>query len=318
MTLPPWLDGLRAGQVRALAKGLSWAEDQPGDGVAVRAALGPPPEAGMVVGITGSTGVGKSTLIKALCEQVLAGGARVAVLAVDPSSPFSGGALLGDRFRMVLPDVPPERLFIRSLSSRGNEGGLSRGLELGTYLVRQAGYDVVLVETTGAGQCEYNVARVADLVCVLLCEGFGDELQAMKSGLLEVADLLVVTKGERPGTIAVRRDLEEHLARSPRFELFGLAPPALVVTDAHSGLGLPELWREIQARHRDPTCRAGAARKRERLARHLKALALLDQVRGVVLGRLREPAAPEAAPAEFEATVRGWIREALEPGVNFP
>lgn len=303
-------EGLKAGQVRALAKAISLAENDPGAGERLVAELGPPATPAFVLGITGATGVGKSTLIKALIEEALKSGRRVGVLAVDPSSPLSGGALLGDRFRMVLPDVSPDRLFIRSLSSRGHEGGTSRGLGVGIRLLRHAGYDVVLVETTGAGQCEFDVVRVVDLVCLLLAEGFGDELQAMKSGLMELADVLVINKCRRPGTEHLRRDLESHVAHSSRFAHFGLLPPPVLLTDGLSGEGVPELWQRLATLHQDAAYRTASGRKRQHLARYAALTTVLDRLKGRLLARLGDLPINGDPTAGLENQIRQWLLEA--------
>jgi LAO/AO transport system kinase len=305
--LPSLLEGLKAGRVRALAKAISLVEDDPRSGAELVAGLGAFEKTSLVLGITGATGVGKSTLIKALIDQGLAAGRRVGVLAVDPSSPLSGGALLGDRFRMMGPDVEPEKLFIRSLASRGNDGGISRGLAAGVRLLQHAGYDVILVETTGAGQCEFQVVRVVDVVCLLLAEGFGDELQAMKSGLMEVADVLVVNKCRRPGTENLRRDLESHLAHSSRCEFLGLVPPPVMLTDGLSGDGVGELWQRVHQLAGDGVFLEAAKRKRRYLARVSTVALVLDQLKGRMLASLPGRPLDMDGNGEDENDLRQWM-----------
>ncbi|HAB17546.1 MAG TPA: methylmalonyl Co-A mutase-associated GTPase MeaB [Verrucomicrobiota bacterium] len=307
--LPELLEGVKARQVRALAKAISLAENAPSSAEHLLAGLGSVAPRSLVVGITGATGVGKSTLIKALIEQGLKDDLRIAVLAVDPSSPLSGGALLGDRIRMVVPETEPERLFIRSLSSRGNDGGVSRGIAVTIQLVRHAGYDVVLVETTGAGQCEFDVVRFVDLVCVLLAEGFGDELQAMKSGLMEIADLLVINKCRRPGTANLHRELESHLAHSSRFERFGLLQPPVLLTDALSGNGIAELWLRLKALAQDEACLAACARKRQHLAHYSAVASILELLKGRLLARLREDSVSVNIATLPPLELRRWLLE---------
>ena len=151
-----------------------------------------------IVGVTGAPGVGKSTLVDALVAAARARGERVAVVAVDPSSPFSGGALLGDRVRMQR-HATDEGVFIRSLATRGQQGGLSRSTTAAVAVLDAAGFPLVFVETVGAGQAEIDVADAADAVVVVTAPGLGDEVQALKAGLLEIADVLVVNKGDRDG-----------------------------------------------------------------------------------------------------------------------
>jgi len=303
------IEGLKAGHVRALAKAISLAEDDPVAGERLAAQLGSPGSLAMVVGITGASGVGKSTLINALVECALKAPRRIGVLAIDPSSPLSGGALLGDRFRMAFPQADPRQLFIRSLASRGNDGGISRGVEAGIGFLRHAGYDVVLVETTGAGQCEFDVVRMVDLVCLLLAEGCGDELQVMKSGLMEIADVMVINKCGRPGTERLRRDLESHLADSCRFEQFGLLPPKVLLTDALSQDGVIDLWQHLEWLHRDTHHLQASGRRRQHLLRYSAMAGILSDLKGRLVTRMREHPQEWGASADAPAQTRRRLLE---------
>ena len=203
----------RAGSVRAVARLLSRVEN---GGVAaaeiaavIRSDTHPPGTA--VVGLTGPPGVGKSTTTAALISAARADGLRVAVLAVDPSSPFSGGALLGDRVRMAAHATDPE-VYIRSMASRGQLGGLSAATPGAVDLLSAVGFDLVLVETVGVGQNEVDVMRLADTVVVVVAPGMGDGVQAAKAGILEIADLLVVNKADREGATTTVRELRGMLA----------------------------------------------------------------------------------------------------------
>ena len=202
-----------------------------------------------VIGITGAPGSGKSTLtgqvVKLLGEQ----GKRAAVLAVDPSSPLTGGAILGDRVRME--DVASPDTFIRSMATRGHQGGLSLAVPGVVRLLDAAGYDPILIETVGVGQVEVDIAGTADTTVVVATPGMGDAVQANKAGLLELADLFVVNKADRPGANDVRRDLELMLDLSHvsgQDQRTGMRPE-IIMTTALSGEGAPETWDAIE-RHR--------------------------------------------------------------------
>ncbi|HYX43502.1 MAG TPA: methylmalonyl Co-A mutase-associated GTPase MeaB, partial [Acidimicrobiales bacterium] len=202
-----------------------------------------------VVGLTGAPGAGKSTLAAALVGLLRNAGDPVAVLAVDPSSPVSGGALLADRVRLQARAIDPG-VFVRSMASRGAPGGLAPATPDAARLLAAAGWPWVLVETVGVGQGEVDVASVADTTVVLVTPGWGDELQAEKAGVLEVADVLVVNKADRPGAAEARSHLEGMLALGLRGPDAGEAwrPPVVEVT-ATSGAGVADLWSAV-GRHR--------------------------------------------------------------------
>lgn len=229
----------------ALARAASLVENERPGAAELLAALVPHLGRAHVVGITGAPGAGKSTLIHALINALAARGNRVAVVAVDPSSPVSGGALLGDRIRMEA-DHAVERVFIRSLSARGHLGGLSRTTAHVVDVFDAAGFDVVIVETVGVGQSEIEIARVADTRVVVCPPGLGDEVQAIKAGILEVADLLVVSKGDLPGAALALDDL----VGAARLRRPGEPPPVTVLTAAVHGTGVDELVAAIDAHAR--------------------------------------------------------------------
>ena len=199
------------GSIRAIARLISMVESGGDPAARVAAGLLGRARGAAVLGITGPPGVGKSTLIAALIGRYRSRGARVAVLAVDPSSPFSGGALLGDRVRMGEYSADPG-VFIRSMSSRGELGGLSAATAGATDLLSAIGFDVVIVETVGVGQNEVAVLRLADTVLLVLSPGLGDGIQAAKAGILEIADVLVVNKADRDGVATTVRDLKSMVA----------------------------------------------------------------------------------------------------------
>ena len=251
-----------AGDLRAAAASLMRALDDelPGAREALRA-IYPHGGRAFVVGVTGSPGVGKSTLVSALVAAYRARGERVAVVAVDPSSPFSGGALLGDRVRMSR-HATDDGVFIRSLATRGHQGGLSRATSASVAVLDAAGFPVIFVETVGAGQAELDVADAADAVVVVTAPGLGDEVQALKAGLLEIADLLVVNKGDRDGADRTLADLAAMLALGAR------AVPPLLKTVAREPRRESASWSSRSSacgRFRPPSARpAAAARRRDR------------------------------------------------------
>jgi len=230
----------REGVPRAVGRLISLVED---DGPQLRelaAALAPYTGHARVVGLTGSPGVGKSTTTSALVTALRADGRRVGVLAVDPSSPFSGGALLGDRVRMGEHATDPG-VFIRSMATRGHLGGLAAATPQALRVLDAAGCDVVLVETVGVGQSEVEVVALADTTVVLLAPGMGDGVQAAKAGILEVADVFVVNKADREGADATVRELQ-HMMSLNRREVAGPSwRPPVVRTVASAGQGLDDL-----------------------------------------------------------------------------
>ncbi|TSA14702.1 MAG: methylmalonyl Co-A mutase-associated GTPase MeaB [Betaproteobacteria bacterium] len=230
------LAAILAGERRALARAMSAVENETTAGKVLLHALQPHLGRARVIGITGPPGAGKSTLVNALIGAWLARGASVGVVAVDPSSPFSGGAILGDRIRMGEHQAH-ERVFIRSLASRGHGGGLSRTAARVVDLLDAAGYDQIMLETVGAGQSEVEVAEIADTRVVVCPPGLGDEVQALKAGILEIADILVVNKCDLPFAERTERELQAMLSLR-HHELW---TPQVVRTSATSGAGVPAL-----------------------------------------------------------------------------
>jgi len=266
----------RDGQPRAVARLISLVEDASPLLREVTAALAPYAGRAHVVGITGAPGVGKSTSTSAVVARLRERGLRVGVLAVDPSSPFSGGALLGDRVRMQEHATDPH-VFIRSMASRGHLGGLSWATPQAVRVLDAAGCDVVLVETVGVGQSEVEVAGAADTTVVLLAPGMGDGVQAAKAGILEIGDLFVVNKADRDGADATLRELRHMLTlgsgpRSGPAE-DPWAPPVLR-TVAAKGEGSEEVVEALMA-HRAWLERTGelVARRRARAAAEVEAIA---------------------------------------------
>jgi LAO/AO transport system ATPase len=201
-----WLRRIRAGERRAIARAITAVENDPARAEMLRDAVAPHLGRAHVVGITGPAGAGKSTLVNALVGELLKRGHTIAVVAIDPSSPFTGGAVLGDRIRMAEHQAN-ERVFIRSLAARGHAGGLSRATAPVIDVLDAAGFDLILVETVGAGQSDVAIANLARTRVVVYPPGLGDEVQALKAGMLEIADILVVNKADLPGADRTARDL---------------------------------------------------------------------------------------------------------------
>jgi GTPase len=232
----------RDGDVRALARLLSLVEDESPRIRSVIKDLLPQTGGARVIGLTGAPGAGKSTVTGALLTAFRAAGHRVAVLAVDPSSPFTGGALLGDRIRMQ-EHATDEGVYIRSMATRGHLGGLAAATPQAVRVLDAAGFGLIIIETVGVGQAEVAVASLADSVVVLLAPGMGDAVQAAKAGILEVADLFVVNKADKPDAQQVVRDLRTMVALADRAE--GDWKPPIVSTTATRAEGIGELTERL-------------------------------------------------------------------------
>jgi LAO/AO transport system kinase len=234
-----------AGDTRALARLVSLIENGAPELRPIMRALAPLTGRARVIGLTGSPGVGKSTMTGALVKAYRAQGLRVGVIAVDPSSPFTGGALLGDRVRMQ-DHATDEGVFIRSMASRGNLGGLAAATPQALRVLDAAGFDLVLIETVGVGQAEVDIASLADTTIVLVAPGMGDSIQAAKAGILEVADVFAVNKADRPQAQQTVRDLRNMLALGNNGDGDRWKPP-IVSTVASTGEGLDELTAKLDA-----------------------------------------------------------------------
>jgi LAO/AO transport system kinase len=276
-SVPDLVERARSGDARAVARLISLVEDASPLLREVMAGLAPYTGNAQIVGVTGSPGVGKSTSTSALVSALRMAGKRVGVLAVDPSSPFSGGALLGDRVRMQ--DHATDRdVYIRSMASRGHLGGLSWSTPQALRVLDAAGCDVVLVETVGVGQSEVEIAGLADTTMVLMAPGMGDGIQAAKAGILEIGDVYVVNKADRDGADQVRRDLRNMLALADRGEESW--KPPIVQTVAQTGVGVDEVVAAIE-KHRAWMEGSGElARRRVRRAR--------DEIEAIAVTALRE------------------------------
>jgi LAO/AO transport system kinase len=298
--IPVLIAGARDGDHRAVARLISLIENDDPKLREVAAALTPYTGNAQVIGLTGAPGVGKSTTTNELVRALRAAGKRVGVLAVDPSSPFTGGAILGDRVRMQ-DHATDSGVYIRSMSSRGHLGGLSAAAPQAVRVLDGAGCDVVLVETVGVGQAEVAVASLADTVMVLLAPGMGDAIQAVKAGILEIADVFVVNKADRPGAAETQSDLVGMLELSSRRAW----RPPIVRTVATTGEGVDELFDAIAA-HRSHLEETGDADARRRAR-------LREELRGLVAAELLERASQLCSGPRFESIVDDVVERARDP-----
>ncbi len=236
------VDRIRAGDRRSLARLISAVEDGGPEAGPLLAGLATPVGSVRRIGITGAPGVGKSTLVSGLVSIIRNRGETVAVIAVDPSSPLTGGAILGDRIRMQ-EHVGDPGVYVRSMAGRGHLGGLSASTPRVARVLEAAGFGIILIETVGVGQSEVEVMRHVHSTVVVVTPGWGDSIQAGKAGLMEIGDVFVVNKADRPGAARARRDLETMLSMGPR----GPWSSPVVETVASEGRGLAELWQQLEA-----------------------------------------------------------------------
>ena len=253
---------------RALARAISLVEDETPDGAALIARIYPHTGHAYLIGITGAPGSGKSTLVDRLTLEMRRAGLTVGIIAVDPSSPFTGGAILGDRVRMHA-HAADNGVFIRSMATRGHLGGLSRATSDVALVLDAAGKDIVIIETVGVGQDEVDIVRTADISIVLLVPGGGDDVQAIKAGIMEIADVFVVNKADRDGADRVVQAVAANLS----LQVFGRDEwrPPIVKTDATTGAGVDRLWAEI-VRFREHSADRRTARRRVRQEGRLRDL----------------------------------------------
>ena len=296
----------RGGEPRAVARLVSYVENAPvGGGERLRevmAALAPHGGNAHIVGLTGAPGVGKSTTTSALVRELRSAGRTVAVLAVDPSSPFSGGALLGDRIRMTDHATDPG-VFIRSMASRGHLGGLAWSAPQAIRVLDAAGFDVVLVETVGVGQSEVEIAGLADTTVVLLAPGMGDGIQAAKAGILEIGDLYVVNKADRDGATKVQRDLRGMLRLTDRTE--GAWTPPVLTAVAQAGKGLAEVVGALDE-HREWLRSSGTLElRRTRRAR--------AEVEAIAVETLRARWSSVGSDGDLDALAADVVKGARDP-----
>jgi len=302
----PWtheqlVGGVRAGDRRALARAISLVENRDPGAEALVRELYPGTGKAVTVGVTGPPGVGKSSLIGALVSHVRSLGRSVGVVSVDPSSPFSQGALLGDRIRLSDHFLDPG-VFIRSMSTRGHLGGLAEAALQTVLLLDAAGRDVIFLETVGTGQSEVEVIGIADTVLLVLMPGSGDSVQALKAGIMEIPDVIAINKMDQPGAKAMLNDVRSVLALDPEAE----RRPPILLTEALRGDGVVGLWEALEERRERL---AADGRLEERRRRNLAA-----EVFAVASVRARRRLeAAVASDARLGALVESVQRREVDP-----
>lgn len=298
------VDRARDGQQRAVARLISLVEDAHPQLREVAKALTPYTGNARIVGLTGPPGVGKSTSTSVLLSALRAQGKRVGVLAIDPSSPFSGGALLGDRIRMT-EHATDSGIFIRSMATRGHLGGLAWATPQAVRVLDAAGFDVVLIETVGVGQSEVDVVKLADTTVVLLAPGMGDGIQAAKAGVLEIADVFVVNKADRTGADTTVHDLKQMISFG-RKEIRGKSwRQPIVRTVASRGEGVSDVVEALDEHHAWLVSDGELARRRVKRA--------VSEVEAIALHRLRSELGHLRGGEELTALARQVVDRELDP-----
>ncbi len=294
------MDAAAAGDRRSVARLLSMVERGGEPARAVGALAHARSGGGYTVGITGAPGAGKSTLTSALLAVVRAGGEIVSVLAIDPSSPFTGGAILGDRIRMQDHSLD-DGVFIRSMATRGHLGGLALATPQAVRVLDAAGYPWVLVETVGVGQVEVEIVGAADTTVVVVNPGWGDAVQANKAGLMEIADVFVINKADRPGAAETRRDLDAMLDLTATE---GWRPP-IIEAVATEGVGIEELWSTIRAHRHHLESTGALVRRRGKRAR--------EELTRIVAERLLARARHASSGDRFDELLRAVENRGVDP-----
>ena len=261
-------DGVLAGDVRAIARAISLVEDEASQAAALIARIYQQTGRAYLIGITGAPGTGKSTLVDALTAEIRRSGQTVGIIAVDPTSPFTGGAILGDRVRMT-GHAADDGVYIRSMATRGHLGGLARTTSDAALVLDAAGTDVIIIETVGVGQDEVDIVRTADISIVVVVPGAGDDVQAIKAGIMEIGDIFVVNKADREGADRAAQAIAANLSLGVASS--GDWKPPIVKTEATRAVGIDELWRQIR-RYREHAADRQAERRRERQRVRLREL----------------------------------------------
>jgi len=257
------IDRIIAGETTAVARAISRVEDGAADASGLMKEVFARAGKALVVGITGAPGAGKSTIVDKLAAFYRANGERVGIIAVDPSSPFSGGAILGDRIRMQTLSLDKD-VFIRSMATRGNLGGLARGTVDAVAILDAAGYQKILVETVGVGQDEVEIVKTADVCVVVLVPGMGDDVQTMKAGIMEIGDVLVLNKADREGALRAEKELQALLTLDVREDTW---QPPIVKTVATESKGIEDLATAINQSSQFQKSRPESTNRRRAIAR---------------------------------------------------
>src|ERR1051325_6493799 len=257
------IDRIAAGDSRAVARAISKVEDLSKDAAQLMKQIFPLTGRGLIIGITGAPGAGKSSLVDKLALYYRERGERVGIVAVDPSSPFSGGAILGDRIRMQTLGLD-KGVFIRSMATRGNLGGLARTTVDAVSILDAAGYNKIIIETVGVGQDEVEVVKAADVSVVVLVPGMGDDIQAIKAGIMEIGDIFVINKADREGVLRTEKELEALLSLAARPDDWY---PPIIKTVATENKGITELATAIESYYEFQRKTESSAARRESIAR---------------------------------------------------
>ena len=299
--LNAFVERVRAGDPRALARAISAIEDRDGRATELLKALFPHTGKARVIGLTGAPGSGKSTLVDQLGREYRKQGKTVGIVAVDPTSPYTGGAILGDRIRMQAHHADPG-IYIRSMATRGFLGGLARTTADATTVLDAAGKDVILIETVGVGQDEVDIVRLADVTIVILVPGMGDDVQTIKAGIMEIADVFVINKADREGAERVEREVRAMQTLAIRSDRW---TPPIVKTVATEGSGVAELMAAIASYEKflekenlAATKKAGNWRER-----------LIEMLREAMLERVRREHLTEDELGRFAAEIAAHRRD---------
>jgi LAO/AO transport system kinase len=299
--LQHWVDHIRAGDVRALARAISTIEDNRPESRELLKAIFNFTGRARVIGLTGAPGAGKSTLVDQLAREYRRQERTVGIIAVDPTSPYTGGAILGDRIRMQSHHGDPG-IYIRSMATRGNLGGLARATTDAATVLDAAGKDIVLIETVGVGQDEIDIVRLADVTVVILVPGMGDDVQTIKAGIMEIADIFVINKSDREGAERVEREIRSMQSLAIRSDKW---TPPIVKTVATDGKGIPDLAAVIVnyeqfLKQKDLLLKKKISSWRERL---------IEMLRDGLLERLLNERLPEEEIARLAADIAEHKRD---------